>query len=958
MSGYINSIRKAIGKGVEDIKFLSKDTDEAVPPLGRDEAGELPPTPLGPSPFDPEKSSFNIPRTGRLLEEMGEEPPPNIMEMGRPDDGHTNLQLMQEDPKIRQATQILDSELPSLKRETPVTHADLIKSADDVKVLTKLLGKPDTHYNDVDMVSLAQIHREVTENLTTNVRVSLDKILDDTISHEELMVLSHMEDVALEIQAKWVNTGTEAGRTLRARAALQESPSSPMYRDAAKEILDLKGGRTVLKERLKLYAEGKSFEDLIYNMKMSRGEKIWKGIFFLRYNSMLSGFATHSANVIGSTSVLLNETLIIKPLTVMFNKLEQGPVGRRLKWLDGGKALDLPIEDAMLWREMVPHVRASVAGLGRGLRGFSEMIRGKAITDGKFFNEVGSRYDINNVPKFYKQDSVPKTLGKAGKFAMGSVTRALEAEDAVFRSIAYNMELARLVKRRVNHIENPEDANRIALELIKYPTDDLHIAAKEYSQYAVFANDPNLYSNVFGWITTQAGKFQQSAKMAQVIMPFVRVIGNLAIYGKNHSFGFLSSRLWQDVVGNDPRRRAEGLARMTESAGIGIVAHHFWEEGKITGAGSPDRDARAAASRAGYPPNSIQIDGEWYNISRLDPFGLSIALWATAFENMEANDGDPATAVVDTMLSMGQLLQDRAMLSSVANVFEVLSGEGSPSTKADVIASLMPLTPVVQPGILRTARHMVDSTRRQMEAEDNVGGWWERTKARVMNGLPGLSDNLPPKRDWRGNIVVNQATALFGGVLPIPRVKSLTDEGTLALLQFNINIGKPDKILSLPHAGLKLNILGIDDGAGWAYNKYSEIIGIAQSKMIDSLMGSDFKKNWKEAIKNGVVADGIKYEIIQDVLRSHISKARQLGRLEFLKWLDGREAIPGRTIDDETGERQQIPVTEVFRSDNYIELDIKVLQEEIDIQDLEIYTKRGTTTLPAIQKTIDQNIEF
>ena len=45
MSGYINSIRKAIGKGVEDIKFLSKDTDEAVPPLGRDEAGELPPTP-------------------------------------------------------------------------------------------------------------------------------------------------------------------------------------------------------------------------------------------------------------------------------------------------------------------------------------------------------------------------------------------------------------------------------------------------------------------------------------------------------------------------------------------------------------------------------------------------------------------------------------------------------------------------------------------------------------------------------------------------------------------------------------------------------------------------------------------------------------------------------------------------------------------------------------------------
>ena len=1000
MSGYINSIRKGIGK------LLGKGADDAPEPKpkGADEGPEPKPEddgpaphPLDPSPLTPEESSFNIPRTKKLVEGMQEEPHPDLMSMGRPDDGNINLSLLQEDPRIRQAAALLDQDLGVLARDKKVPNIDTLKKlglageeekvfvpdpkksavqnkeaadlldADNLRIrkakeegvitLTRAVNKgPDLAYTPDEIVALGTLNREVTEVLTENTQKLIDNINNDTISQQELLALSYLEDLAIEAQRKWIDSGTVSARALQVRNALKKNPTSPIYQEAAKEITDIKGGRLVLKERLKLYAEGRDVADVMKRVNMTwieeKYNQAWKGIFFLRYNAMLSGLSTHVANITGSSFVALNERLVVKPLMVAFNKAEQGirhMAGRRLK--------DMSVDETMLWREMRGDWQATKVGLGRGLSGARDIVKGKKITDGKFFNEIGTRYDVNDIPK--------NPVGKG----IGMVTRALEAEDAVFRGINYQQEVARLAMRRAKNTfpDNDEKFAALYTELLNHPPPDISKPAREFAEYAVFANDPNLYSNLFGTVTKGAGWMQQNSKMAQIFMPFVKVVGNLAIYGKNHALAPLSSKLYQDIIGKDPVRRAHAMALFTESIGIGAILYNFWEDGLITGLGHPDKDARISAARAGFPPNSIKIDDNWYTISRLDPLGMILGLWATGFEQWESTDGDPATTAVNTALAVGQLLQDRAMLAATADVFEVLSGNGSESTKADVLSTALTLgtLTIVQPGAARMARNMSDPIRRSMEAENTAEGWAERGKKRFMNAWPGFSNNLPPRRDWRGEIIVNQMNAIARGVIPVSRTEAMVDDATLALLNYDIDIRKADKTLSLPGAGIKLNLLGVDkvdflstESGGWGYNKYTEVVGKEQARQVDLIMPG-LKSMMSKAIKNGEIADGQMYETVQDLLSQALSRGKRIAKFTYLDWLDGRETIPGKVINDETGERQQVPVTEIFSWGDYPDIDRKALLGEIDIKDIDLYTKKGTTILPAIREAgAEQTVEF
>ncbi len=982
MSGYINSIRKGIGKllsksgdDVPEPKPKPKTEEEEFAGQVKEEGGpvgdESVTYPLQPSHLSGEESSFNIPRTEKFLEDMKNEPPPNIMELGRPDEGNLNIRLMQEDPKIKQAAELLNIGQDRF-RDTPIrqkqTNIETVARSESVKVLTRALNKgPDPSYTATEVVALGRFNKEVTEILTENTQKFLKQLEDGTISQDELLALSYIEDVAIAAQQKWADSGTVTGRALQARNALTNNTTSKLYQDAAKAVTDIKGGRLVIQERMKLYAEGKSLEDVMYRINLTKGEKMWKEIFFWRYNMMLSSFRTAAANFGGGVAVNLNENLIVKPLAVTINKGFQG-----IRWMTGKRSKDLLPDEIMAWREAIPDWDATRIGYGRGFRGAADIIAGREIKDGKFFNEIGTRYDVNEIPQ-------GKGAYDTAKRQAGKVTRSLEAVDAIFRGMAYQQELSRIAWRRAkNEFANKdyirtflkgekstkradlETATAAYNEMMRFPPEDLVQTANQFAKYSVFANDPNLYSNIFGAITNSAGALQQNSKLAQILMPFVKVVGNLAIYGKNHALAPLSSKFMQDVVGKDPIRRAEALARLGESAGIMYLLHGLWEDGLVTGMGHPDRDARAAAARAGYPPNSIKIDGDWVNISRLDPVGMIIALAATTFENMEANQEDPITGVINTMLSMGQLLQDRAMLATIGDTFAVISGQASTGMKADILTTVVSLgtVAITQPGLVRDFRQMADPIRRQMEVEDDLAGWGQRAKLRFMNAWPGLSDNLPPIRDWRGDIVVNQSHAIARGMLPISRREPMTDDSTLALLQFDVGLNKPEKTLSLPGAGIKLNLLGIDGGQGWVYNKYTEFLGKLQAEEVDAVMDSGFKKDWGKAIVNGEIADGLLYEELQEELSAALARGRKIGKLDFLDWLDKRETIPGKTINEETGERQKIAVDGIFDWDNYLDADDRATLRNMDVQDKKIYTKRGTITLPAIQKTIEQTVEF
>ena len=133
---------------------------------------------------------------------------------------------------------------------------------------------------------------------------------------------------------------------------------------------------------------------------------------------------------------------------------------------------DMSVDEAMIWREMRGDWQATKVGVGRGLAGARDIIKGKKITDGKFFNEIGTRYNFNDIPK-----SIP---GKV----VSSVTRALEAEDAIFRGVNYQQEVARLAIRRAVNIfpDNPGKRDALYKEILDHPPPEISKPAREFAE--------------------------------------------------------------------------------------------------------------------------------------------------------------------------------------------------------------------------------------------------------------------------------------------------------------------------------------------------------------------------------------------------------------------------------------------------------------------------------------------
>ncbi len=131
------------------------------------------------------------------------------------------------------------------------------------------------------------------------------------------------------------------------------------------------------------------------------------------------------------------------------------------------------------------------------------------------------------------------------------------------------------------------------------------------------------------------------------------------------------------------------------------------------------------------------------------------------------------------------------------------------------------------------------------------------------------------------------------------------------------------------------------------------MIGKEQALMLDAIVNKDFKENWKKVIVNGQVADGIRYEIMQELLSNGLSKAKKIGKLKFLDWLDGREDIPGKVVDEVTGQREKIALPEIFSWSGYIKVDRSILEGESSVKDTSIYTKAGSAVMPAVRESVE-----
>ena len=945
---YLSSLLKKAGKSAgEDPagpKAKPKGEGEAEPEPQPEP--EVEPEPEGPPQVAPEgapDTSLNVPRARDLAETSAEGPRPGIATMGRPDDGNLNLRALGDDEDLKEISLLLQESQDMYrdrKSRKRVTLKDTIEKSEDIRVLQDAINKPwDASWSHEEIMALGQLNKSVTVKMKDAADILAAKLVRGEITKAEEIAFAYIENQAIMVQQKMTDAAAASGRSLQAFKKIQDATNSMEYQKATRELVELQGGSEALRERIKMYAEGKTLQD-IYRAKMQGGwEKAKAVIMQVRYNMMLSSIRTHVANISGSGFYTAYENLWVRPLMVGFNKLEQGA-----RAITPGVG-PMKAQDAMVWREAWAMDHAAMQGAKDGFaKGWRTFLgKEKDVGPTKLSVEGPGRRTPIHTPK-----------STIGKIATGA-TRALEAEDVAFRVINSRMELSRLAHREATHTAgNADEAAAIYKSIMENPPEHIRKQAQDFGERAVFIQDPNIDSRLLGGIANMVASGQQKNLAIQLVVPFVKTPANLMIYAKNN-LG-ISSRMVTDYLSTTPIKRAEYNARLTSALGLYFLTRDMYDSGELTGVGNPNKAIRAAERQMNAnPSNSIRsAEGEWKQLNRMDPAGLALGMMATLHEQIDYYEGDnkaTVDGVVNTVLEVSQLMLDRSMLSGISETMSVMQGTAGAAKKGDVVGVFAVIPSLVTPGILRDVRMATDPSMRAMDPEGSTAkGLGQRIWKRWQNSMPGLSENLPPKRDWSGQVKDYQGNWFYRAVVPITKYKPKNDPSSTAIIQYGVNISPVRPKFIIPGTGVPLNTMEIDGGQGWAHNKLQEFVGKERKILLDKHTSSSaYKKRTEENIQDGVVMDQFKYETEADIISSLLSAGRSVGIQKFLKWIDGRTTIPGP-------KGKEITLEKVVNKADYTDF-AKQYRKGKPVES-DLYEIPNRAISPGAQQTINESVEF
>ena len=239
-------------------------------------------------------------------------------------------------------------------------------------------------------------------------------------------------------------------------------------------------------------------------------------------------------------------------------------------------------------------------------------------------------------------------------------------------------------------------------------------------------------------------------------------------------------------------------------------------------------------------------------MKRLDPFALTIgaaADMATLGDGMTETEREEGAGLI--VASILGNLSNKTWLSGVSDLMEALS---DPERSGGTFVKRLAGSLAVPTGVSQVARWM-DPTMR--EAPD--------TMSYIQSRLPGLSNNLLPRRDMWGQPIVSQGGVGPDFLSPIWASKETNNPVVDALLADNLKLGK----LSRKVGGQKLSDA--------EYNRYQALAGPVMRDEIAKLLS---EPSWSE--------------LDQEEKQDELDKTAKASRAIARELLRGGEANNGR----------------------------------------------------------------
>ncbi len=327
-------------------------------------------------------------------------------------------------------------------------------------------------------------------------------------------------------------------------------------------------------------------------------------------------------------------------------------------------------------------------------------------------------------------------LGKAVRLP----TRFLMAEDEFFKQLNYRANV--YSKSTREGIEKGLDGKQLA-EYVESRFQSafdgtgkgMDDAALHEARVATFTEDLDPKSFI-GGANTLAIKHPG----VRLVVPFIRTPTNIIRQLGQQTPGInLLMKSYREDLKAGGGRAAAARGKMATGGLLWSGAILLSANEKLTGRGPRDSNERAALLATGWRPYSYKTDdGTYLDYSRLDPFGMALGLAADFTETSGYLDDNQKQNMASAMMAaLGRNLTSKTYLRGISEALEAMNedkafehwmqsraGSYVPSG-AKQIADLFPGAD----DTMREVRSMMDAV-------------YART--------PGLSDNLPPKRDLLG----------------------------------------------------------------------------------------------------------------------------------------------------------------------------------------------------------------
>ena len=561
------------------------------------------------------------------------------------------------------------------------------------------------------------------------------------------------DEVLADFQTAWVRHAAiqeqvagmtaEAGRTLQqfrmmadARnvngsvlAAIAKRGGSPENaRDAAETLLDAFETSPGQFNTLSRDALKPKFKDKLI--------ELW-------YNSLLSGPQTHVVNIVSNT----------------LTSLGQLPEHLTAATIGAGRALAARNQiDRVLFSEVGARAVGLMAGTREGLAQAARTFK------------TGEPSDFVTKVEAQSQKAIS---GKKGELVR-IPSRALAAEDELFKAMARRMELHGLAVREAGKEGLKGDAARKrAADLVANPTDDMMEQALDYGRYLTFQRQLGPVGSAISGIT-------QNAPILKLILPFVRTPTNLIKFSIERSPFAPMLKEWRKDFAAGGARRDLAIAKSVVGTGLGLTIAEMAANGMITGGAPTDRGREGMIRANGWQPYSFKVGDKYYSYSRLDPFSTTIGVaadMATKYDGLSERQKEDAAVMVVTSIMAN--LSNKTWLSGVSDMMEAIN---DPERYAAGFGKRM-VGSLTVPTVFNQIARTVDPIARQ---RDDYGD-------AIANRIPGMSDDLYPMRNVLGEPIVSEGGVGPDILSPIWESTDRNDPVLEKLLKARIKINKPQR---------------------------------------------------------------------------------------------------------------------------------------------------------------------